>query len=58
MTTSLPKDALALLKRLGVTDSAYASAGLTARSPITGETVAKPAVPTSGQQAADKPVPN
>lgn len=40
MTTSLPNDALALLKRLGVADSAYASAGLSARSPITGETVA------------------
>ncbi|CAN7313347.1 aldehyde dehydrogenase family protein [Bosea sp. LjRoot90] len=40
MTTSLPKDALALLKRLGVSDSAYASAGLSASSPITGETVA------------------
>ncbi|WID95409.1 aldehyde dehydrogenase family protein [Bosea vestrisii] len=40
MTTSLPKDALALLKRLGVSESAYAGAGLSARSPITGETVA------------------
>ena len=40
MTTSLPNDALALLKRLGVPESAYASAGLSARSPITGETVA------------------
>ncbi len=40
MTTSLPKDTLALLKRLGVADAAYAQAGLSARSPITGETVA------------------
>ena len=40
MTTSLPNDALALLKRLGVPESAYAGAGLSARSPITGETVA------------------
>lgn len=40
MTTSLPNDALALLKRLGVPESAYASAGLSARSPITGESVA------------------
>jgi len=40
MTTSLPNDALALLKRLGVPDSAYAGAGLSARSPITGESVA------------------
>ena len=40
MTTSLPKDTLALLERLGVTESAYAQAGLSARSPVTGETVA------------------
>ncbi|HEV7338407.1 MAG TPA: aldehyde dehydrogenase family protein [Bosea sp. (in: a-proteobacteria)] len=40
MTTSLPKDALALLQRLGVPEAAYAGAGLSARSPITGETVA------------------
>ncbi|TAJ27764.1 aldehyde dehydrogenase family protein [Bosea sp. (in: a-proteobacteria)] len=39
MTTSLPQDTLALLKRLGVSDAAYAQAGLSARSPITGETV-------------------
>jgi len=39
MATSLPKDTLALLKRLGVSESAYADAGLSARSPITGETV-------------------
>ena len=39
MATSLPKDTLALLKRLGVADSAYADAGLSAGSPITGETV-------------------
>lgn len=39
MATSLPKDTLALLKRLGVSDAAYADAGLSARSPITGETV-------------------
>ena len=37
--TSLPKDTLALLKRLGVADSAYADAGLSARSPITGEAI-------------------
>src|SRR6478735_2844955 len=40
MASSLPKDALALLKRLGVPDTVFASAGLAARSPITGETVA------------------
>ncbi len=40
MTSPLPQDALALLKRLGVTDTAYAATGLAARSPITGETVA------------------
>lgn len=40
MTSTLPKDALALLKRLGVADSVFAEKGLTARSPITGETVA------------------
>lgn len=39
MTTPLPKDTLALLKRLGVSEAAYADAGLSARSPITGETV-------------------
>ena len=39
MTTALPKDTLALLKRLGVSEAAYAAAGLSARSPITGETV-------------------
>jgi aldehyde dehydrogenase (NAD+) len=39
MATSLPKDTLALLKRLGVADSAYADAGLSARSPITGEAI-------------------
>lgn len=40
MTSPLPQDALALLKRLGVTDAVFASKGLTARSPITGEAVA------------------
>jgi aldehyde dehydrogenase (NAD+) len=40
MTSPLPKDALALLERLGVTDAAFAASGLVARSPITGETVA------------------
>ena len=40
MTSPLPQDALALLKRLGVTDAAFAAAGLAARSPITGESVA------------------
>ena len=40
MTSSLPTDALALLKRLGVADAAYSASGLPARSPITGETVA------------------
>ncbi|MEN5083218.1 aldehyde dehydrogenase family protein [Bosea sp. TWI1241] len=40
MTSSLPTDALALLKRLGVADTAYSTSGLAARSPITGETVA------------------
>jgi aldehyde dehydrogenase (NAD+) len=40
MTNSLATDALALLKRLGVPDAAYAGAGLSARSPITGESVA------------------
>ncbi|MBX9873620.1 MAG: aldehyde dehydrogenase family protein, partial [Beijerinckiaceae bacterium] len=40
MTSSLPQDALALLKRLGVTDAAFAATGLAARSPITGEAVA------------------
>ncbi|MBS7706557.1 L-piperidine-6-carboxylate dehydrogenase [Chelatococcus asaccharovorans] len=33
-------EALAILKGLGVADSAYAASGLDARSPITGETVA------------------
>jgi aldehyde dehydrogenase (NAD+) len=37
--TALPQDTLALLKRLGVSDSAFASTGLDAHSPITGETV-------------------
>jgi aldehyde dehydrogenase (NAD+) len=40
MTSPLPKDTLALLKRLGVTDAVFAATGLVARSPITGETVA------------------
>ncbi len=40
MTSPLPQDVLALLKRLGVTDAAFAAAGLAARSPITGEAVA------------------
>lgn len=40
MTSPLPQDVLALLKRLGVTDAAFAAAGLAARSPITGESVA------------------
>ena len=40
MTSPLPQDALALLKRLGVTDAAFAATGLAARSPITGESVA------------------
>ena len=39
MTSPLPQDALALLKRLGVSDSVFAKTGMTARSPITGETV-------------------
>ena len=40
MTASLPQDALALLKRLGVSDAAFAKSGLSARSPITGEAIA------------------
>lgn len=40
MTTSLPNDTLALLKRLGVSDAAYAPTGLSARSPVSGESVA------------------
>ena len=40
MSSTLPKDCLALLTRLGVSESAFAATGLTARSPITGETVA------------------
>jgi aldehyde dehydrogenase (NAD+) len=40
MTSALPKDALSLLKRLGVTDVAFAATGLVASSPITGEAVA------------------
>ncbi len=41
MTASaLPQETLGLLKRLGVSDSAFATTGLAARSPITGETVA------------------
>lgn len=38
--TALPQDTLALLKRLGVSESAFATKGLVAHSPITGETVA------------------
>jgi aldehyde dehydrogenase (NAD+) len=40
MATPVRESALALLKKLGVPDSAFASSGLAARSPITGETVA------------------
>ncbi len=38
--TSVRADALALLKRLGVGDSAFAAEGLPAHSPITGEIIA------------------
>jgi aldehyde dehydrogenase (NAD+) len=43
--TSVRADALAILKRLGVTESAFAAHGLAARSPIDGEIIAhlKPA---------------
>ncbi len=40
MLTSVRDDMLALCRRLGVGDDAFASVGLPARSPITGETVA------------------
>ncbi|MCX7322917.1 MAG: aldehyde dehydrogenase family protein [Hyphomicrobiales bacterium] len=40
MATPVRESALAFLKKLGVQDSAFASSGLAARSPITGETVA------------------
>ncbi|PTM39216.1 aldehyde dehydrogenase family protein [Bosea sp. 124] len=40
MISPLPKDALALLKRLGVSDAVFAAKGLTAHSPITAEIVA------------------
>jgi aldehyde dehydrogenase (NAD+) len=40
MATPVRDSALALLKKLGVPNSAFASSGLAARSPITGETVA------------------
>jgi len=51
--TSLRADALAILKRLGVDESAFASAGLDARSPITGEIVMhlKPASPADAKAA-------
>ncbi len=39
MPSPVRDDALALLKRLGVPDSAFAAKGLDARSPITGEVV-------------------
>ena len=53
MTTPLPKDALALLKRLGVREEAYAEGGLAARSPITGETIAtlRETTPTEAEAA-------
>ncbi len=40
MTTPVRDQALALLAKLGVPDSAFAAAGLAARSPITGEVLA------------------
>lgn len=40
MTSALPRQALSVLTRLGVTDAAFAPAGLVARSPVTGEAVA------------------
>ncbi|WP_046864224.1 L-piperidine-6-carboxylate dehydrogenase [Microvirga massiliensis] len=38
---SVSEEALAILARLGVPDSAFASSGLSARSPITGEVIAR-----------------
>lgn len=44
--------ALAILQRLGVPDSAFDKAGLPARSPVTGETVATLRVTTPGEAKA------
>lgn len=52
MTSSLPHDALALLKRLGVGDAAFAGSGLSARSPITGENVATLRVTSAAEAEA------
>ena len=51
-TLSLPDEVLGLCGRLGVPDSAFASAGLAARSPVTGEVVAHLRETTPGEASA------